>query len=58
MADQFSTNVETFLENYPEWSDISNDVEDGWSEDDHNLFREALRWLTQQKVNVIVSWSF
>lgn len=61
----YSTYVENFLEKYPEWADVKNwmtlDDEDeesyGWTEKDHDDFKEALQWFAS-KNNFEVSWSY
>ena len=63
VTDEYSTGADNFLDKFPEWSEIAEDDEyddfkDRWIEDDHNLFKETLAWLVNQKVNAIVSWSF
>jgi hypothetical protein len=60
-----STNVEHFLEKYPEWEDVKDsmtlDGEDEesyeWREEDHNDFKEALTWFAE-KSHFEVSWSY
>lgn len=63
VTDEYSTGADNFLDKFPEWSEIAEDDEyddfkDRWIEEDHNLFKETLAWLVNQKVNAIVSWSF
>jgi hypothetical protein len=63
VTDEYSTGADNFLDKFPEWSEIAEDDEyddfkDVWGEEDHNLFKQALAWLVDQKVNAIVNWSF
>jgi len=63
VTDEYSTGADNFLDKFPEWSEIAEDDEygdfkDRWIEEDHNLFKVALAWLVNQKVNAIVSWCF
>jgi hypothetical protein len=62
-----STNVEHFLEKYPEWADVKNwmtlDGEDEesytWTEKDHDDFKEALKWFASKiYIYFEVSWSY
>jgi hypothetical protein len=54
-----------FLEKYPDWEDIKSsmdlDGEDeesyGWSEKDHNEFKEALEWFSSKEY-FSISWSY
>lgn len=46
---------EAFLDAYPPWQDIPNFYE--WTEKDHDAFKEALEWFTQQKI-FNVMWSY
>ncbi len=54
--------LEHVLEEFPSWEDVqeqfpveTND-KNGWSENDHNLFREAVTWFSKQKQMFIVMW--
>ena len=63
VTDEYSTGADNFLDKFPEWSEIAEDNEyddfkDVWTEEDHNLFKETLAWIVNQKVSAIVSWSF
>ena len=63
VTDEYSTGADNFLDKFPEWSEIADDndyedYKDFWTEEDHNLFKETLAWLVDQKINAIVSWSF
>jgi hypothetical protein len=63
VTDEYSTGADNFLDKFPEWSEIAEDDEygdfkDRLIEEDHNLFKETLAWLVNQKVNAIVSWCF
>ena len=63
VTDEYSTGADNFLDKFPEWSEIAEDDEydnfkDRWIEQDHNLFKEVLAWLVNQKVNAIVGWCF
>jgi hypothetical protein len=63
VTDEYSTSVENFLDKFPEWSEILEDAdyeeyEDIWKEEDHDLFKNALDWLTTQEIGFIVSWDF
>ena len=42
--------AERFLEEYPEWP------EDGWSQNDHEEFKEALGWFAEHNFNLL--WSY
>jgi hypothetical protein len=55
-----ATSADNFLDKFPEWTEIlkDNDYEESWTEEDHNLFKEALEWLVKQPIGFIVSWSF
>jgi len=63
VTDEYSTGADNFLDKFPEWCEIVEDndydeFKDVWAEEDHNLFKETLAWLVNQKVNAIVSWCF
>ena len=60
VTDGYSTSVDNFLDKFPDWAEIleDEDYDDRWTEEDHNLFKEALEWLMKQPVGFMVEWSF
>ena len=60
VTDEYSTSANNFLDKFPDWAEIleDDDYDDRWTEEDHNLFKEALEWLVEQPVGFIVEWSF
>ena len=60
-----NTCAENFLEKYPDWKDIKISMEldgqdeesYGWTESDHNSFKEALQWFSSM-IHFDVSWSY
>jgi hypothetical protein len=56
----YTTCVDTFLDNYPEWQEVKNDIwtqNDDWTEADHDGFKEALNWFSKKSVFGI-TWSY
>lgn len=59
----YSTDVYTFLDNYPDWDEVlkdmgpDNEEYDYWTESDHDDFREALEWF-RAKEYFMVEWSY
>jgi hypothetical protein len=57
-----STDVYDFLNRYPSWLTVERWIgfngwqNDGWREQDHNDFKEALRWCCSQTVTFKISW--
>jgi hypothetical protein len=51
-----------FLDQYPAWTDVTIDLryhaEDGWTRKDHDDFKKALEWFSQQSVDYTVNWSY
>lgn len=62
--DIFKTNVQTFLDVYPDWSTVmesqfyTDEYEDAWNEDDHTAFKELLVFLTTQEATYTILWSY
>lgn len=63
--DVYSTDVDTFLEEYPSWEAVSSSdmyIENydpsGWSEEDHNGFKALLEWCIKKGVSYRISWSY
>ena len=61
--DIFTVDIQKLLDEFPDWeevlsSDYYDENDDGWSEEDHNEFREALTWFNQQNVSFQASWSY
>lgn len=57
------TDVERFLEDYPEWLQVKEDFggEDyQWEEEDHDGFKEALKWMSSGKNTgvFLIRWSY
>lgn len=53
--------VGELLELFPSWEDITSkeDLEGyEWTETDHNDFKEALEWFTEQNQSYYASWSY
>jgi hypothetical protein len=52
----------SFLDQYPDWSDVLIDpnyhTEDGWTRKNHEDFKKALEWFSQQSVDYTVNWSY
>ena len=63
--DETSVGAESFLEKYPELEDIKESINlDGededsynWLEEDHNDFKEALKWFSSKEY-FSISWSY
>jgi len=57
----YTTDVGTFLYHYPEWQDVldnmGGDEMYGWTEANHDDFKEALNWLSKKGVFGI-TWSY
>lgn len=62
--DVLSASPEDLLDHFPEWEDVVSSsvyegyTEDDWSEQTHNLFREALQWFSRQPYSFQASWSY
>jgi hypothetical protein len=62
--DIYSAEVETFLEEFPSWSEVasSNEYEGyedaDWNEDDHNKFKALLEWCVNKPCSYRISWSY
>ena len=55
--------AERFLDDYPDWRQVKKDMADedyGWEKEDHDGFKQALKWLCSEKnVGVFsISWSY
>lgn len=52
----------TFLLAYPSWDSVLKDYnkEDliGWTEEDHNGFKEALEWMAKKNTLFHIRWSY
>lgn len=60
--DQMTTQCEAeiFLHYYPEWDTVFNEISNEdyeWKKDDHDRFKECLKWLTSKHVFGI-RWSY
>lgn len=60
--DGYTTDVNRFLENYPEWSEVAKHLEgrhcyDDWTETDHTGFKQALEWMDTKGIFGI-HWSY
>jgi hypothetical protein len=57
----YTTCVDTFLDTYPEWQDVLENMgweeKYEWTEADHDDFKEALNWLSKKHVFGI-TWSY
>lgn len=65
IADEYShiteMSVLAFLDQYPSWNDVLIDPHyDGedWTKKDHDQFKKALQWFSEQSVGYTVSWSY
>lgn len=51
-----------FLDQYPAWTDVLIDPnyhnEDEWTMKDHEQFKNALEWFSQQAIDYTVNWSY
>lgn len=50
-----------FLDQYPPWTDILIDPNyhnEDWTKKDHDEFKKALEWFSQQEVDYTVNWSY
>lgn len=62
--DMFSTDIQDLLEYFPSWKEItenpeySEDLDDYWTEKDHDEFRVALEWFADQPYHFRASWSY
>ncbi len=59
-SDIFETRVYNLLEEFPAWEEVTKyEFEDDyWSEEDHNTFKEALKWFSEQPYTFNASWSY
>ena len=61
-SDIYYTPVNEILEKYPTWADVQefdSELDDSWTEDDHNAFQKALEWLVNDSfVEYQVHWSY
>ena len=61
-ASIYEMSVLSFLDQFPDWMDVLIDVnyhkEDGWTKEDHVLFKKALQWFSEQKVDYTMNWSY
>jgi hypothetical protein len=52
----------SFLDQYPAWSDVLIDPnyhnDEDWTKKDHDEFKKALEWFSQQAVDYTVNWSY
>lgn len=63
-ADCWIDTAESLYDVFPRWKDVEADLDDildecGWSEQDHNLFGEALKWFASQSsigIHFMISW--
>lgn len=56
----YTTDVGTFLDNYPDWRQVKKDMGedyDYWTKADHDGFKQALKWLESKHVFGI-TWSY
>jgi hypothetical protein len=65
IADEYShiteMSVLSFLDQYPSWNDVLIDPHyDGedWAKKDHDEFKKALEWFSEQSIGYTVSWSY
>jgi hypothetical protein len=62
--DVYDTSVDSFLEEFPSWDDVSaSDVYEDyeqheWNEEDHNKFKALLEWCSKQAPAYRISWSY
>ena len=61
--DVYSVDISRLLEEFPDWdtvlhSDWYDEDDDGWSEKDHDDFKEALVWFSEQPYRFQASWSY
>lgn len=53
--------VDMVQDMFPTWEQVKNlypDAEEryGWTEQDHNLFRDAIEWFAAQPIGYIIHW--
>jgi hypothetical protein len=67
MPDEYSHITEisalAFLDQYPTWNDVLINPnydrdDDFWTEKDHDEFKKALEWFSDQSVGYTVTWSY
>ena len=62
--DQYSTDVDSFLDEFPSWDDVASSDEyknyepHEWKEEDHNKFKALLEWCAKKDSGFRISWSY
>lgn len=59
----YTVDVERLLEVFPEWEDMEDSSyyegwEEEWTQQDHNDFKEALKWFSESSLNFQATWSY
>ncbi len=60
-ADSHSCDIKELLDVFPSWEDLEDEnlvIEWKWTQEDHNAFRAALDWFSQQKDVFYARWSY